>query len=209
MQEPYKMVFVNIISSLLLIIGIFTYKHFNPKKHINLFLILILVSILPVISIFRPGTYESGDFNIHIYRSIEFYRSLSEGIIKPSWAGEVNATYGLPLFIFNYSLPYYPISLFHFLGFSFIMSLKLFLAGTYMFSGAFMFIFTKKLFKNELAAFTSSVFYLFAPYHLIALHFKVVIGELFAFTLIPLFFFFIIKIVESKQKTKPVLLSKI
>src|SRR3990167_11280779 len=114
------MVVVNIISSLLLFGGVLIYRYIYPKKKINLFFLLILISILPIISIFRIGTYESGDFNIHIYRIMSFYDSLKEGILIPSWAAELNATYGNPLFIFNYSLPYYLISLFHFLGISFI-----------------------------------------------------------------------------------------
>lgn len=205
MIDPYRMVVVNLIAFFILLSGSLFYKFIYPRKEINLFVLLIFISILPIISIFREGIYESGDFNIHIYRSIEFYRSLSQGNIMPSWAGEVNATFGLPLFIFNYTLPYYIISFIHFLGFNFINSLKLFLAGSYILSGIFMFMFTKKIFKNVLAAFTSSIFYLFAPYHLIDLHFKVVIGELLAFTIMPLLFFFIAKIQEKKEKTNSII----
>ena len=58
----------------------------------------------------------------------------------PSWAGNLNATYGYPLFIFNYTLPYYFISLFHFLGLSFINSLKVFLFSNMILSGIFMYV---------------------------------------------------------------------
>ena len=119
-----------------------------------------------------------------------FYDSLMEGNIMPSWAGELNATYGYPLFIFNYTLPYYFISLFHFLGFSFIGSMKIFLALNIILSGISMFMFTKKLFKSDLPPFISSVFFVFAPYHLIDIHFKVVIGEILFFTILPFSFLF-------------------
>lgn len=198
MIDPYRMIFVNLIGLALVLTGTFIYKFIFPKKSISLFVLLILISILPTISIFRTGVYESGDFNIHLYRTISFYDSLRDGNIMPSWAGELNATYGYPLFIFNYSLPYYVISLFHWLGFSFIESLKTFLALNIVLSGIFMFLFTKKILKNNLAAFTSSVFYVFSPYHLIDVHFKVVIGEILFFTILPLSFLFIDMLLSKK-----------
>lgn len=194
MIDPYRMVFLNAIALMLLFFSVIFYKFIFPKKNISYFVLLLLIAMLPILSLLRAGGYESGDFNIHIYRTMEFYNSLTEGNIMPSWAGDLNATYGYPLFIFNYSLPYYLISLFHFLGLTFVTSMKLFLSLSLILSGIFMYLFSKDLFKNKLAAFTSSIFYIFAPYHLIDLHFKVVIGELLSFTLIPLVFFFLNKL---------------
>lgn len=191
MIDPYRMVVVNIISSLLLFGGILFYKFIYPKKKINLFFLLILISILPVISIFRTGTYESGDFNIHIYRSMAFYDALKDGQIIPSWPKDLNGTYGYPLFIFNYNFPYYIISLFHYLGFSFVLSMKLFLGLAYILSGVFMYLWSKKELNNNLAAFTVSIFYLFTPYHLVNLHFRTSIGEITVFALLPLLLFYI------------------
>lgn len=191
MLDPYRMIVINIIFSSAIILGILFFKILYPKRSINLFFLLILISFLPLISIFRQGVYESGDFNIHIYRAMEFYNSLTEGNFMPSWAGNLNATYGYPLFIFNYPLPYYLLTFFHFLGFTFITSMKLLLSLTLITSGIFMYLFSRNLFKNNLAAFTSAIFYIFAPYHLIDLHFKVVIGELLSFTLLPIIFFYL------------------
>ncbi len=199
LNEPVRMVFVNTIAVFVLLLGTFIYRYVSPKRRINLLVLLILISIIPIISIFRQGTYESGDFNIHIYRSMAFYDALIEGNLMPSWAKDLNATYGYPLFIFNYALPYYFISFFHLIGFSFIYSLKIFLALSFIFSGIFMYLFSKQIFKNNLAAFTSSVFYLFAPYHLISLHFKITIGELLIFTFLPLAFLFVEKLITTKK----------
>lgn len=192
------MVVVNIISSAILLVGVLTYRYVYPKKKINLLLLLILISLLPLISILRKGDYESGDFNVHIYRAIVFFNALKEGQYMPSWAADLNATYGYPLFIFNYPLPYYVISFFHFLGFSFITSMKLFLATNFLLSGIFMYFCARRLLKNNLAAFVAAIFYQFAPYHLIDLHFKIVIGEIMIFTLLPLVFFFLQKLWEEK-----------
>src|SRR3989344_2192868 len=132
------MVVFNCIALFTLLLGVGFYGYVFPKKTPSRFWVLLLFSALPVISIFRPGVYESGDFNIHIYRTISFYQSLSEGNMLPSWAEELNATYGYPLFIFNYTFPYYIISFFHFIGFTFITSMKLFLAINFILSGIFM-----------------------------------------------------------------------
>ena len=199
MLDPYRMVVINLIASVLVLAGTLFYKFIYPRKKINLFVLLIIISILPIISIFRTGTYESGDFNIHVRRAMEFYSLLSQGNIMPTWAADLNATYGYPLFAFNYTLPYYIISLFHLLGFSFIASLKLFLASAFVLSGIFMYLFSKNFFKNSLAAFCTSIFYLFTPYHLISLHFKITIGEILAYTFIPLALCFTSKFLGDKK----------
>jgi hypothetical protein len=183
------MVFVNVIASFILIVGLGFYRYIFPKKKINLLVILTLLSILPIISIFRQGDYQSGDFNTHIYRSIDFFTSLTQGQLLPSWAENLNATFGYPLFIFAEPLPYYLVSLIHFTGFSFILSLKVVLALSYISSGLFFYLWAKKEKLNTFAAFSGSVIYLFTPYHLIDLHFRADIGEVLALTFLPLFFY--------------------
>jgi len=199
MLDPYRMVAINLFLSSVIFIGVLFFRFVFPKKPVSPFRLLLLLLMLPTISIFRKGVYESGDFMIHIYRSIEFYRSLSEGNLIPSWAGGLNATYGYPLFIFNYPLPYYLISFFHFLGFSFVSSTKLFLASNFILSGIFMFYFLKTYLKNELAAFAGSVFYAFLPYHLVALHFKNTIGEVLSFTVLPLIFWSTSRLINDRS----------
>lgn len=185
LQVNYQTATVSVISSALLGAVLLVHTYIYPKKRLSLFTILVLISLLPVISMFRFGIYESGDFTIHIYRSIEFYRSLSEGHILPSWAAGLNETYGYPLFIFNYTLPYYLICLFHFVGLSFVSSLKVFLGLNFILSGIFMYLASRKLFKNDLPAFLTSIFYLFAPYHLIDIHYGIAVGEILIFTIMP------------------------
>lgn len=197
MPQPYKMVLANITTSSLLLILILFYRYIYPKRRINLFALTILISLLPIISILRIGDYESGDFNTHVYRSMSFYNALLDGQFMPSWASELNANYGYPLFIFLNPLLYYLVSLFHFIGFTFISSMKILLAISFVFSGVFMYLFTKSIFKNDLAAFTTSVFYLFTPYHLLDLHFRVAVGETLFFTLLPLFMFFIHRLINN------------
>jgi hypothetical protein len=193
------MVFINLIGSLLVFGGAFCYRYIFPNRKINLLILLIIISILPIISVLRIGVYESGDFNLHIYRTISFYQNLIEGDLMPSWAGKLNATYGYPLFIFLNPLPYYIISFFHLFGFSFVASLKIFLIISYMASGIFMYYLGKQLFKNDLAAFTASIFYLFMPYHLVDQHFRIDVGEILCFALIPLLLFFVYRLFKRES----------
>lgn len=183
------MIITNIFLSILLFLFVIIYHFLYPRKKINLLILLVIISILPIVSIFRFGDYESGDFNIHIYRSIAFLDSLKEGNLIPSWAKDLNATYGYPLFIFLNPLPYYLQSLIHFLGFSFISSLKLLLALSYIFSGVFFYFWAKKEIGKSFPAFFGAIIYLFSPYHLVDLHFRASIGEVMFFALLPFFFY--------------------
>jgi hypothetical protein len=200
MINPYALSFINLTLCIILGLGLIIYKYIYPKKNINLFFLLIFISLLPLWSIFRPGSYESGDFNIHVYRSIAFYDALKDGQIMPSWPKDLNGTYGYPLFIFNYNFPYYIVSFFHYLSFSFVMSMKLFLGLAYLLSGMFMYLWCKNVFKNTVAAFTASIFYLFTPYHLVDLHFRVSIGEISVFALLPLLLYYIQLFLTNNKK---------
>ena len=157
----------------------------KPNKNINYRLWLLLLSVLPVISIFRQGTYESGDLSLHATRLMAFWESISQGEIIPRWAGSLNAGFGYPLFQFIYPLPYYLASFWHWLGFGFINSIKVTIALAYILSGFTVYRLAKKN-VSDLAAFAGAVLYLFAPYHLVDLHFRVAFGEIIAFVFLPL-----------------------
>ncbi len=186
MLPNYHMFTINILFLMSVALVLAIYRYIYPKKAISPLIALFIISCLPIISVFRQGVYESGDFVLHIYRAMDFYQSLSEGNIFPSWAGNLNAHYGYPLFLFINPLPYYLISFFHCLGFSFITSMKIFLATSYISSGIAMYLFLKQLLSNEKSAFVAAIFYLFAPYHLIDQHFRVTVGEIAIFTTLPL-----------------------
>lgn len=155
-------------------------------------IVILLLSLLPLYSLLNKGVYESGDFTINVYNSMAFYKSLSEGNLIPKWAGELNATYGYPLFNFTYPLPYYVISFFHFLGLGFIASVKAAMAAFFILSGLVFYLYS----RSKIA----TVFYLFAPYHLIDMHYRVALGELSSFIFLPLSVLFV-------DKKRPLLLA--
>lgn len=184
-MTPYQTVLTSIVAAIVLFSGILVYRYFYPKRPISYSVLVFLLSLLPLVSLLRSGVYESGDFTIHIYEAMSFYENIREGELIPRWGGGLNATYGYPVFVFAYPLPNYLTILFHMLGFSFVVSLKLFLAFAFISSGLTMYWFMKN-YTGKLAGFVSSLFYLFAPYHLVALHYRVAIGEMLSFVFLPL-----------------------
>src|SRR6185437_577028 len=100
MLDAYKMVVISSIASAITLSGILSYIYIYPKKKISFFIILILLSCLPLLSIFRTGVYQSGDFTDHIIATIEFYQPLTEGILLPRESGLTCNGYTCPDFIF-------------------------------------------------------------------------------------------------------------
>lgn len=195
----YHLLYINLTLTIIATIIVLFYKFIFPKKNINLFVLLLLISIVPIWSIFRPGTYQAGDLHTHVAQLISFYNNLSQGIFIPRWAGELCGKFGCPIFEFYYLLPYYIGSIFHFVGFSILTSIKLVLALSFIFSGMTMYLWAKEEF-GKIPGFVASVFYLFAPFHLIDVHFRGSAGEVLSFVFIPLVFLFAKRIIESVGK---------
>lgn len=194
MLPQYKLVVVSFFAILVASVLISLYLRFARKK--NYVWIVFILSLPPLVSIFRPGSYESGDLSLNVYKTMALFASLKDGVFPANWAGSLNATYGYPMFNFAYPLPYYVASFFHFVGFPFLDSVKLVLALSFIFSGIAMYYFLKNL-LTPFAAFVGAIFYLYAPYHLIDMHFRVDIGETTAFVFIPLLFLFGTKLIQK------------
>jgi len=184
-MTPINLFYQSLILSICLGIGLVFFQYIYPKRRLSSLLLVILLSLLPVVSIFRPGTYESGDLSLHVIRTISFYNMLFTERTIPHWTPEFNAGYGDPHFLFSYFLPYFIGATLHAIGFTFLTSLKILLAGSYIFSGITMFRFIKEV-VNERAGVVAAIFYLFAPYHLVDLHFRVTIAENLSFLFLPL-----------------------
>ena len=105
MHQAYSMVFINLLLSFILLGALLTYK-FIFKRKINLLILLILVSLLPVWTIFRPGTYQSGDLTLHTAYLRSFFENIQNGILIPQWAGGLCGGYGCPVFMFEYTFPF-------------------------------------------------------------------------------------------------------
>src|SRR3990167_9990434 len=121
------------------------------KKYF-VFIILILVGLIPLLDLFHPGLPITHDGQDHVARIANFYQNLQEGNFIPRWAGNLNWGYGHPILEFLYPLPSYFASLFHFLGFTLVDSVKLVFGISFILSALTMYLFIKELLNNRSAA---------------------------------------------------------
>jgi len=155
--------------------------------------VLIALSLLPVLSLAKPGLPVTHDGPDHVARIANFYQSLSEGNIVPRWAENLNWGYGHPVIMFLYPLPSYAASLFHAIGFSFVDATKLVFAVSYIASVLGMYLFLKQLFP-AIPAYVGALMYGFAPYRFVDLAVRGAIGEHIAFVFPPLILYGLIRI---------------
>lgn len=186
---------------LVLVIGLVTvcffYYYVFPKKPVNLLVLVIALSILPVLSQFRKGDYNGGLYQNASFAA-GFFDSLSEGNLIPRWAERLDTYFGYPAYIFMYHTPFYISSVFHLLGFSFVNSVKLTFVFSYILSGVSMWFFVKDKLSGW-GTFLSVVLYQFAPYRFIDMYFRLDVGEAVAFAFMPLQFYCIDKYADTKK----------
>src|SRR3989344_4744897 len=97
-----KLVFINAIIFTFALCFWLTYSYIYPRKKIPIYFILIACSLFPIVSIWRKGVFESGDFSLHAQLAMLFYESLKEGVLVPKWATDFCGLYGYPhFFIFT------------------------------------------------------------------------------------------------------------
>lgn len=161
---------------------------------------VFLISLIPLFDLLTPGLLVTHDAWLHGGRLASFYQSLSEGIIIPRWAGNLNLGFGNPVLMFVYPLPSYLGSLFHFLGISYTDSIKILLAISYTLSGIFMYLWIKE-FLGKNAGIVAAVLYLYAPYRFIDLYVRGALGEHMAFVFLPLIGFALLKLNKLKDNS--------
>ncbi len=160
-------------------------------------LLIVLISFVPLIPLFGFGLPDTHDGRDHVARIANFYNALSEGVIIPRWAGNLNWGYGHPILMFLYPLSSYLASAFHFIGFSLVDSLKIVFGVGFILSGVFMYMWLRT-FLGSSAALTGAILYNFAPYRFVDLYVRGAIGEHMAFIFPPIILYFISKLHKEK-----------
>ena len=145
------------------------------KKYLYL-VIIILISFVSSVDLFKPGLPLTHDGQDHVARIANFYQNLSEGNIIPRWAGNLNWGYGHPILEFLYPLPSYFASLFHFIGFTLVDSVKLVFGISFVLSAITMYIFVKEFLNDRNAALLAGLFYIVAPYRFVDVYVRGAIG---------------------------------
>jgi len=149
---------------------------------------LTILSLIPFWQWFSPQIPLTHDILSHIYRLANFSPSLFQGNLIPRWAGNLNLGYGHPVLMFLYPLSGYLGSIFTIFKLSFLNSVKLTFFITAPLSAWGMYLLIKQFTQNKKAAFLASLFYIFAPYHLVNLNVRAAIGEVLALAVFPWLF---------------------
>ncbi len=174
-------------------------KMFLHNKNFG-FIFIFLLGLIPLLDLLHPGLPVTHDGQDHVARIANFYQSLSEGNIVPRWAGNLNWGFGHPILMFLYPLPSYLGSFFHYLGFSFIDSVKLVFAVSYVGSGFAMYLWAKNA-LGEKAGMVCAALYLYAPYRFVDLYVRGAIGEHVAFLFAPLVLLFLLHLSQEIKKS--------
>ncbi len=170
------------------------------KKRFSLILVLIL-SVIPLLDLLHSGLPVTHDGQDHVARIANFYQSISEGNIIPRWAGNLNWGFGHPILMFLYPFPSYLGSLFHYFGFSFIDSVKLVFAVSYIVSGVAMYYWGKNA-LGEKAGIVAAALYMYAPYRFVDLYVRGAIGEHVAFTFVPMILYLLLKSSQNHKEKR-------
>ena len=156
---------------------------------------LVFISFMPLIDLFHPGLFVAHDSVDHVARIANFYQNLSEGVLIPRWAANLNWGYGHPILMFLYPLPSYIASLFHLIGFSFIDAAKIVFGLGFILSGIAMYYWVREEYGTP-AGFVAGIMYMVAPYRFADLYVRGAIGENFFFIFPPFVAYFICKLAK-------------
>ncbi|PIS09407.1 hypothetical protein COT75_01875 [Candidatus Beckwithbacteria bacterium CG10_big_fil_rev_8_21_14_0_10_34_10] len=167
------------------------------KKRL-LFIALIILIILPSCwPLFNPKFFRMHDYT-HVARLVELSRALKDGHFPPYWSRNLGWGYGMPLFSFYGSLPYFVGVLFS-LFFSFINSIKLVFMLTFFIGFSGMFFLARK-FWGKMAGFLAALAFVYSPYRAVDFYVRGALSELFAISLIPWVMWGISEVIDKKNK---------
>jgi len=161
------------------------------------FLVLIIPSLLPL---FKSDFFRMHDYT-HVARLAELDEGLKDGHIPPRWSKNLGWGYGMPLFHFYAPLPYYFAELFHLLGFSFVLSIKIVFGLSFFIAFLGMYKFSKKFWGHR-AGLLAGLLFVYVPYRAVDFYVRGTLGELFAISLIPWVLWIITDIIDKKNNKK-------
>lgn len=156
------------------------------EKYFSIIIILIasIFVCIPLMSKNIDMTYDDGIQ--HICRLIGTYQSLQEG--ETAIMSNFCNGFGYSWNLFYSPLTAYMPLIFKLIGVSFATCIKLFMFLVVFLSGYFMYIFIKKVTKNNNIAILAGILYIFAPYRLTDMYIRNALAELTSFMFLPLIF---------------------
>ena len=174
-------------------------KKFNEILNSNIFLICFLIIL--IIPAFKDtisvGFYPMHD-DLQAMRQLIMDKCFKDFQFPCRWSEDMGYGFGYPLFNFYPPLPYYIGQIIHWIGFSFIDTVKVLVVLNLVLSGLFMYIFAKE-FWGKFGGLISAVFYVYAPYHAVDIYVRAAMNEAWALVFFPLVFWSIYKLITTKR----------
>lgn len=165
----------------------------------KVYLVLILIfSSLIVWPLFLPGYFFHHD-DLQVMRVFEMRKCFEDLQIPCRWVPDMGYGNGFPLFNYYSALPYY-------IGAALSYAMGLINASKALFfiplvlGGVSIFFLGQKLFGKN-AGFLTAILYMFAPYRALDSYVRGAVAESFALALVPLVFYFVLRIAEKPSKS--------
>lgn len=177
------------------------------KKFFNKYWVHLLILILGLsISwpIFQPGYFSHHD-DLQVMRVFEMRKCIEDLQIPCRWVPDLGFGNGYPLFNYYNVLPYYIGGLASFV-LGFINSAKFLFLISVILAPFSMFFLMRELF-GKYPALVASTLYAFAPYRALDIYVRGAVSESFAIAIIPLVFYFALKVVREGHLKNKILLS--
>ena len=167
-------------------------------------IIILIASIficLPLLCQNLDVTYDDGIQ--HISRIIGTYQGLQNGnsTVFENFCNGFGYSWNL---FYSPITAYFPL-IFKLLGVSYAVCIKLFMFTVVFLSGLFMYMFVKKITKNNNIALIASVFYVLAPYRFTDMYIRNALAELTSFMFLPLVFLGLYNVFNNITKNKKLL----
>lgn len=147
------------------------------------FVIIALVAILISLPLFRPGFFVSDDGGWMVVRLSAFYQSLREGQFPVRFLGRLNYGYGYPVANFLYPGFLYIGSFIHFLGLTFIDTVKVILGGSIVVGTLFTYLWLSTYY-SAIPSLLGAISFVTAPYFLFDIYQRGSVGEVLAIAVV-------------------------
>jgi len=140
-------------------------KNFFSKIDWGL-VVVALLTLFIIQNFLQAGAPSVADFQVHLYRTLEYKNAWAPGVIVPRWAPNLAFGYGYPLFVFTPPLPHLLILAFYGLGFSLVVSLKAIFIVAVLLYAVGMYLLARDTLGSPAAGLVAGVTYAFAPFAL-------------------------------------------
>jgi len=168
-------------------------RHFWP-----IFIVLVFAVLAGRSLIFQQGYFNMHD-DLQMMRQLQMEKCFLDGQIPCRWVADMGFGYGLPLFNFYPPLPYLIGQVIRVIGYSFVTTVKLTFALSFIVSGITMYLLVKEFF-GRLGGVLSSIFYIWAPYHAVDVYVRGAMNEAWGLAWFPVIFWAGYRLVISEKQ---------